>query len=122
MDLESVIRGRVYDLAHPLEPSMPVSPNHPGYRMALLRRHGDVVRPDGGSAANRSVVASRSPPMNYNTFALRKIHAFQREARCSFARAGRDTGVSQPPTWDTPVVCLDQMNPRPSGSPPRSRA
>ena len=56
MDLESVIRGRVYDLAHPLEPSMPVSPNHPGYRMALLRRHGDVVRPDGGSAANEMIV------------------------------------------------------------------
>lgn len=44
--------GRVYDLAHPLEPTMPVSPNHPGFRMALLRRHGDMVRADGGSAAN----------------------------------------------------------------------
>jgi kynurenine formamidase len=46
----------VYDLAHALEPSMPVSPNHPGYRMALLRRHGDVVRADGGSAANEMIV------------------------------------------------------------------
>jgi kynurenine formamidase len=44
--------GRVYDLAHPLEASMPISPNHPGFRMALLRRHGDMVRADGGSAAN----------------------------------------------------------------------
>ena len=49
-------RGRVYDLGHPLEPAMPVSPNHPGYRMALLRRHGDMLRADGGSAANELIV------------------------------------------------------------------
>ena len=48
--------SRTYDLAHPLDPSMPVSPNHPGYRMALLRRHGDMVRGDGGSASNEMVV------------------------------------------------------------------
>lgn len=47
---------RVFDLSHPLEPTMPVSPNHPGFRMALLRRHGDVVRPDGGSASNELIV------------------------------------------------------------------
>jgi kynurenine formamidase len=52
----SLERGRVYDLGHPLEPSMPVSPNHPGYRMALLRRHGDMVRADGGSASNEMIV------------------------------------------------------------------
>lgn len=34
---------------------MPVSPNHPGYRMALLRRHGDMVRADGGSASNELI-------------------------------------------------------------------
>jgi len=46
----------VYDLSHPLEPTMPVSPNHPGYRMSLLRRHGDIVRADGGSASNEMIV------------------------------------------------------------------
>jgi kynurenine formamidase len=56
MDLDSVASGRVYDLAHAMEPGMPVSPNHPGYRMALLRRHGDMVRADGGSAANEMIV------------------------------------------------------------------
>ena len=49
-------QGRVFDLAHPLDATMPVSPNQPGYRMALLRRHGDAVRPDGGSAANEMLV------------------------------------------------------------------
>ena len=35
---------------------MPVSPNHPAFEMAMIRRHGDVVRPDGGSAANEMIV------------------------------------------------------------------
>ena len=35
---------------------MPCSPNHPGFRMTLIRRHGDMVRPDGGSAANEIIV------------------------------------------------------------------
>jgi kynurenine formamidase len=46
----------VYDLGHQLEPAMPVSPNHPGFRMALLRRHGDMVRADGGSASNEMIM------------------------------------------------------------------
>lgn len=44
--------ARVYDLARPLEAATPTSPNHPPFRMALMRRHGDVVRADGGSGAN----------------------------------------------------------------------
>jgi kynurenine formamidase len=54
--LRAAAAARVYDLGHPLDPAMPVSPNHPGYRMALLRRHGDMVRADGGSAANEMIV------------------------------------------------------------------
>lgn len=48
--------SRVYDLSQPLEPTIPVSPNHPGFRMALLRRHGDSVRADGVTAANEMIV------------------------------------------------------------------
>lgn len=48
--------ARVFDLGQPLDPQMPVSPNHPGFRMALMRRHGDHVRADGGSAANEILV------------------------------------------------------------------
>ncbi|HKF76941.1 MAG TPA: cyclase family protein [Candidatus Dormibacteraeota bacterium] len=44
--------ARVYDLAQPLEASTPTSPNHPAFRMALMRRHGDSIRADGGSGAN----------------------------------------------------------------------
>lgn len=31
---------------------MPVSPNHPAFQIAMMRRHGDMIRSDGGSAAN----------------------------------------------------------------------
>jgi kynurenine formamidase len=47
---------RVYDLARPYLPGMPQSPNHPPYAHALVRRHGDAVRADGGSAANDLIV------------------------------------------------------------------
>ena len=48
--------GRVIDLGRELFQGMPQSPNHPPFRMALQRRHGDVVRSDGGSAANEMIV------------------------------------------------------------------
>lgn len=42
----------VFDLGRPFTVGMPQSPNHPAYWHALPRRHGDMVRSDGGSAAN----------------------------------------------------------------------
>ncbi len=47
---------RVVELGQPFFTGMPCSPNHPGFRMSLQRRHGDMVRPDGGSAANELIV------------------------------------------------------------------
>jgi len=55
--LDAVLVGvRVFDLARPMVHGMPQSPNHPEYRHALPRRHGDMVRADGGSAANDVIV------------------------------------------------------------------
>jgi kynurenine formamidase len=51
-----IANAKIYDLAQPLEPQMPVSPNHPGFKMALMRRHGDMVRADGGSASNEMIM------------------------------------------------------------------
>ncbi len=45
-------QATVLDLSHPYQVGMPQSPNHPPFRFALERRHGDMVREDGGSAAN----------------------------------------------------------------------
>ena len=47
---------RTYDLARPYVQGMPQSPNHPAYWRALPRRHGDLVREDGGSAASDIIV------------------------------------------------------------------
>lgn len=46
----------VIDLGHELHVGMPVSPSHPPFQLALQRRHGDVVRDDGGSGANEIFV------------------------------------------------------------------
>jgi len=57
--LEAIEAGvEVYDLAQPLCARTPHSPNHPPFRMALVRRHGDMVREDGSSAANELIVTS----------------------------------------------------------------
>jgi kynurenine formamidase len=55
--LEALGAGvEVYDLSQPLSAETPHSPNHPPFRMALMRRHGDVVREDGSSAASELIV------------------------------------------------------------------
>jgi kynurenine formamidase len=56
IDLEHLPQPVVFDLSQGMRRGMPVSPNHPAFQMALLRRHGDMMRPDGGSAANEIIV------------------------------------------------------------------
>ena len=51
--LDAVRNGTtMYDLSRPYVVGMPQSPNHPPYWRAMPRRHGDMVREDGASAAN----------------------------------------------------------------------
>lgn len=54
--IEATRGTRTVELGHPHFTGMPCSPNHPGFRMTLIRRHGDMVRPDGGSASNEIIV------------------------------------------------------------------
>lgn len=55
--LDAVLAGvRVFDLGRPMFTGMPQSPNHPRFTHTLPRRHGDMVRRDGGSAANDLLV------------------------------------------------------------------
>lgn len=55
--LDAIAAGiTVHDLGRPLYTGIPSSPNHPGFRMTLLRRHGDMVRDDGSSAANELII------------------------------------------------------------------
>jgi kynurenine formamidase len=55
MNLQLLADCEIVDLAHPLVAGMPISPNQPGFELELLRRHGDRVRDDGGSAANELI-------------------------------------------------------------------
>ena len=51
--LDAVQAGlEVVDLGRQLRVGMPQSPNHPQFWHTLPRRHGDMVRSDGSSAAN----------------------------------------------------------------------
>lgn len=52
--LLDIVRGGVdmVDLGRQLRVGMPQSPNHPHFWHSLPRRHGDMVRSDGSSAAN----------------------------------------------------------------------
>lgn len=56
--LLDVVRAgvRTIDLGRPMFVGMPQSPNHPAFWHTLPRRHGDMVRADGGSAANDLIV------------------------------------------------------------------
>lgn len=55
--LDAVSAGvRTFDLGRPLFHGVPQSPNHPKFTHTLPRRHGDMVRTDGGSAANDLIV------------------------------------------------------------------
>jgi kynurenine formamidase len=55
--LDAVLLGGVdiVDLGRQLQVGMPQSPNHPAFWHCYPRRHGDMVRADGGSAANDMV-------------------------------------------------------------------
>ncbi len=55
--LDLVAQGvETVDLGRPVFRGMPQSPNHPPYWHTLPRRHGDIVRSDGTSAANDQIV------------------------------------------------------------------
>lgn len=47
---------QIFDLARPLYQGMSCSPNHPGFRLTLQRRHGDYLRSDGTSGSSELVV------------------------------------------------------------------
>ena len=46
----------VFSLSVLFKPEMPTTKSHPGFKMSLVRRHGDRHRPDGGSSANEIII------------------------------------------------------------------
>ena len=58
MDWRTLLGGKIVDLAHSWFRGMPASPNQPPFQMAMVKRHGDDVKPDGQSAASEIFVMS----------------------------------------------------------------
>lgn len=69
--LTQIVTGgvRIFDLGRPLTIGMPQSPNHPPYWHSLPRRHGDMVRADGGSAANDLITMGTHVGTHIDAFA-----------------------------------------------------
>lgn len=104
-------RLEIVDLGHPLEQSIPTSPSHPGYRHALMRRHGDAVRADGTSGANDLLVLGSHTGTHIDALAHIShngmLHGGVRADEAQ--RTGRFTqlGVEQIAPAIVPAVLLD---------------
>jgi kynurenine formamidase len=59
----------IFDLSQPTFVGMPQSSMHPKFQLTLQRRHGDLVRPDGGSGANELIVTGGHVGTHIDAFA-----------------------------------------------------
>jgi kynurenine formamidase len=99
------------ELGQPLFTGMPCSPNHPGFRMLLARRHGDMNRPDGSSAANEVLITGGHVGTHIDALAhvsfqgklFGGVDAYQAQTGGRF----RELGVDQIPPLVTRGVLLD---------------
>ncbi len=91
--------ARIYDLSHVLEPDMPQSADHRPFRTVLTKRHGDVVRSDGGSAASDMVIMGTHSGTHIDALChvsqggrlFDGIDAHQAQQHGSFSRLGIET-------------------------------
>jgi kynurenine formamidase len=59
----------IFDLSQPTFVGMSQSSMHPKFQLTLQRRHGDLVRPDGGSGANELIVTGGHVGTHIDAFA-----------------------------------------------------
>jgi kynurenine formamidase len=72
---EAVADGlEIFDLGQPMYVGMPQSSMHPKFNMTLQRRHGDLVRPDGGSGANEVIITGGHVGTHIDAFAHISYH------------------------------------------------
>ncbi|MGW0791689.1 cyclase family protein [Streptomyces sp. NPDC002911] len=102
---------RLVELGQPLFTGMPCSPNHPGFRMTLARRHGDMVRHDGGSASNEVIVTGGHVGTHIDALSHvshnGKLHGGVDAARAQSGGAFSEHGAEQTPAMVTRGVLLD---------------
>jgi kynurenine formamidase len=101
----------IVELGQPLFTGMPCSPNHPGFRMVLARRHGDAVRPDGGSAANETIVTGGHVGTHIDALSHvshdGKLHGGVDAAEAQSGGAFSEHGAERIPAMVTRGVLLD---------------
>jgi kynurenine formamidase len=110
--LAAVVQGvRTIELGQPLFTGMPCSPNHPGFRMALTRRHGDMRRPDGGSASSEVIITGGHVGTHIDALAHvshdGKLHGGVDAAAAQAGGAFTELGVEQIPPLVARAVLLD---------------
>jgi len=110
--LEAVSAGiSIIELGQPFFTGMPCSPNHPGFRMTLIRRHGDMVRPDGGSAANEIIVTGGHVGTHVDALAHVShdglLHGDVDAAAAQVGGAFRELGAEHTPAFLHRGVLLD---------------
>lgn len=110
--LLSAVEGtRSVELGHPHFTGMPCSPNHPGFRMTLIRRHGDMVRPDGGSASNEIIVTGGHVGTHVDALSHVShnglLHGGIDAAQAQVGGAFTETGAEHTPFLLTRGVLLD---------------
>lgn len=101
----------IIELGQPLFTGMPCSPNHPGFRMTLARRHGDMVRPDGGSASNEVIITGGHVGTHIDALSHvshhGKLHGGVDAAEAQAGGAFSRHGAEQTPAMVTRGVLLD---------------
>jgi kynurenine formamidase len=101
----------IIELGQPLFTGMPSSPNHPGFRMTLARRHGDMVRPDGSSAASEVLITGGHVGTHIDALAhvsyRGKLHGGVDAAAAQAGGVFREHGVERVPPLITRGVLLD---------------
>jgi kynurenine formamidase len=102
---------RTVELGQPLFTGMPCSPNHPGFRMTLARRHGDMTRPDGSSAANEVIITGGHVGTHIDALAhvsyQGRLHGDVDAAAAQQGGAFSEHGVDRIPPLVTRGVLLD---------------
>jgi len=89
----------IFDLGQPLYVGMPQSSMHPKFQLTLQRRHGDLVRPDGGSGANELIVTGGHVGTHIDAFAHISfeghlhggVDAYEAQAGGRFSKHGAET-------------------------------
>jgi len=110
--LAAVAQGvRTVELGQPLFTGMPCSPNHPGFRMTLQRRHGDMTRPDGGSASNEVIITGGHVGTHIDALSHvshdGRLHGGVDAAAAQQGGAFREHGAERIPPLVTRGVLLD---------------